>query len=164
MGATGQRGMTKICSLLLFGVTSPNTLAQKQYDHGHGAMQIFDAEGMANTPTWVMVWISFMAICFLSSALFVKQHSEARWVLGAFITGGIITVLSTRLFAMPLLSGYIALIHVVCWTPALIILLTRRPFLGDKSYFAKWSGLMTFVIMFSFVFDIRDAAIFLVSY
>ena len=105
-----------------------------------------------------------MAGCFLASVFFIRRHSEARWVFGAFVTGAVVSIVSTRVFGIPLLSGYIALIHVVCWTPALIVLLTRRPFLKDKSVFAKWSGLMTFVIIFSFVFDIRDAAIFLVNY
>lgn len=164
MGARKCKEVTRLLLLYVFSVISSDTFAERLYDHGHGAMQIFDAEGMANTPTWVMVWITFMATCFLTSVLFVKQHSEARWVLGSFIAGAVITIVSTRLLGIPLLSGYIALIHVVCWTPALIVLLTRRPFLRERTFFAKWSGIMTAVIIFSFVFDIRDAAIFLVNF
>lgn len=144
---------------LLFPVS---LVAQETLEHGHGAMQVFDKEGMANTPKWVMVWIGFMALTFLTGSIFVKNHKEARWVVGAFVSGMIVSSLLSAVLDIPPLSGYIALMHIVFWTPALIVLLKRRPFLARPvSIFSIWSGLITFVILFSFIFDIRDAAIFL---
>ena len=61
---------------------------------------------------------------------------------------------------MPL-SGLIALLHVVFWSPALYLLLTRRPFMKERSAYAVWSALATLVILFSFVFDVPGAAIYL---
>ena len=139
-------------------------LANEVYEHGHGAMQLFDEQGMANTPQWVILWIYFMMVSFAGSLLFVKNHAEARWVAGCFVIGVVLTMIITRGFGMPSLSGFIALMHLIAWTPALLVLLKRRPFLGPLSAFSVWSGVMTFVILFSFVFDIRDAVIFLSSY
>ncbi|WP_353413141.1 hypothetical protein [Arenicella sp. 4NH20-0111] len=149
------------CSGLLF--TTP-IFAQQAHEHGHGAMQIFDSQGMSNTPQWVMIWIGFMLISFLGSIAFAKNHPEARWVLGGFIAGMILGSVVSTLFGIPSFSGFIALMHVICWSPALFILLKRRPFLGPRNAFSIWSGVMTFVIIFSFIFDIRDAAIFLSNY
>ena len=152
---------TLIGALLIVPVT---VIAQTNYEHGHGAMQLFDAEGMANTPQWVMVWIYFMMASFAASLLFVKNHVEARWVAGGFIAGVILMTIGTKVFGMPSLSGFIALMHLIAWTPALAVLLKRRPFLRPVSAFSIWSGVMTAVIIFSFIFDIRDAAIFLSNY
>ena len=41
------------------------------------------------------------------------------------------------------------------------VLLKRRPFLQGRSPYALWSGAITAVIIFSFIFDIPDAAIYL---
>ena len=41
------------------------------------------------------------------------------------------------------------------------MILTRRPFLGERSAYATWSAAATAVILFSFFFDIRDAVIYL---
>jgi hypothetical protein len=64
-------------------------------------------------------------------------------------------------FGLQPISGYIATIHIIFWSPALYQLLTKRPFFGARSAFSVWSGVITFVILFSFVFDIRDAFIYL---
>ena len=149
--------LTPVLALLLLPMS---VLAQQEYQHGHGTLQLFDGEGMDNTPQWVMLWIYFMLASFAASLLFVKSHKTARWVAACFITGFVVMTVATELFGVPPLSGFIALIHLIAWTPALIVLLKRRPFLGPVSAFSVWSGVMTGVIIFSFIFDIRDAAIF----
>lgn len=147
---------------LLFGLAAPAlVLAQTDYTHGHGALQIFDQQGMENAPQWVMIWIMFMAGSFFASLFFVKNHPIARWVAGCFVVGIVVMELAVRVFNVIPLSGFIALIHIVCWSPALFQLLMKRPFLGRRSAFTIWSGIITFVICFSFVFDVRDAFIYL---
>ena len=135
--------------------------AETEYTHGHGALQIFDEAGWEATPQWVKIWIGFMAATFIAGIAFVKNHIIARWVIGGFVLGIICGELFAKLLGIPPLSGYIALIHVIFWSPALYQLLTKRPFLGSRSTFTIWSGVMTFVILFSFIFDIRDAFLFL---
>jgi len=153
----------KMSPLLILLVLAVPTLAfgETDYTHGHGALQIFDEEGMKNTPQWVMVWIMFMASTFVVGLFFAWKHGIARWVVGCFIAGLIAGEVIGRAFNIPPLSGYIALIHIIFWSPALYQLLSKRPFLGAKTPFSIWSGVMTFVILFSFVFDFRDAFLFL---
>jgi len=102
-----------------------------------------------------------MVATFISGIFFVKNHVTARWVVGCMVTGMIFGVIAEKAFGVPNYSGFIALVHVVFWSPALYHLLTKRPFLGQSSTFTIWSGVITFVICFSFIFDIRDAVIYL---
>ena len=137
--------------------------AAAEYSKGHQALQIFDQEGMAAAPRWVMIWIAFMAASFATGLFFVRRHAIARWVVGGFIAGFAVTAIAPML-GVVVLSGFIALVHVVCWSPGLYQLLTKRPFFtGDDSWsaFSIWSGVICCVILFSWVFDIRDAAIYL---
>ncbi len=129
--------------------------------HGNGALEIFDQEGMDNSPQWVRSWILFMMLSFAGSLLFAWKHVVARWVLGGFLLGAAAMLTIGKLFGVPPYSGYIAIFHLVFWSPALYQLLTKRPFMGPLSPYSVWAGIMTFVIIFSFVFDIRDAFIYL---
>ena len=135
--------------------------AQTGYESGHQALQLWDSQAFANAPTWVRYWIWFMAASFVTGLLFVRQHSIARWVVAGFIAGLIISTVVAPAVGIIGLSGFVALVHLICWTPALYLLLSRRPFIGSRSPFALWSGLITAVILFSFIFDIRDAVIYL---
>lgn len=147
-----------ITTLICVGVAFPG-YAQDAL-HGNGALQIFDAEGMANSPQWVMGWIAFMLATFVVGLIFAFQRKEARLIM-AFIVGGFIALaILTRGLGFAEISGLIALFHLIFWTPALIILLRNRWFLKESSWFGRWTGVLTFVIMFSFIFDIRDAAIY----
>ena len=155
--------MTRFTLTLLLLFCSINVLAH-DYTHGHEALQLFDEQGFANAPAWVRGWIMFMGLTFLSGLLFIKNHAIARWVVGGFVLGVIFVTGLAPLFDIPLLSGFIALCHLIFWSPGLYFLLTQRPFMGSKTPFALWSGVMTGVILFSFIFDIRDAALYLLHF
>lgn len=132
-----------------------------EYAKGHEALEVFDAEGMDATPRWVMTWLMIMLASFAAGLLFVWRHPIARWVVGCFVAG-IVALQIISMLGVLQLSGLIALMHIVFWSPALYQLLTKRPFMADKmTAFSIWSGVITAVILFSFVFDIRDAAIYL---
>ena len=66
-----------------------------------------------------------------------------------------------RTLELEKLSGLFSLIHIICWSVPLYVLLTRRPFLQEPLLYALWSGAITAVISFSFFFDIPAAAIYL---
>lgn len=150
--------------ILIFAITAlliPVTLlAQNDYSHGHGALQVFNQQGFANTPKWVQGWIIVMLSSFASGLFFVKNHPIARWVVGGFVLGALSGNAIAAVLGLPLLSGYIALVHLVFWSPGLYQLLSKRPFKKTKSAFSIWSGVITGVILFSFVFDIRDAFLY----
>jgi len=132
-----------------------------EYSHGNQALELFDGQGYKNSPMWVQVWVMFMGLCFICGLAFVKNHVIARWVVGGMLAGVVFSALTIFVLGLPALSGYIALVHVVFWSPGLFLLLKHRPFLESKSVYSIWTGVITFVILFSFVFDIRDAAIYL---
>ncbi len=133
----------------------------QEFEHGNQAMQVFDAQGFYSSPLWVQLWVGFMATWFMGGIFFVKNHSIARWIFGGMVAGVICSMIIGKIFGIPNYSGYIALIHVIFWTPGLIKLLTQRPFVAKPSAYSIWCSVMTFVICFSFIFDIRDALIFL---
>lgn len=137
------------------------TLSAAEIDHGHHAMQIFDKQGYDNSPLWVRIWIACMMMSFLAGLFFVKKHVIARWVVGGLLAVMIFTTVLGSALGIPNYSGFVALAHLICWTPALYILLTKRPFLEQRSAFSIWSGVVTAVIVCSFIFDIQDAYIFL---
>lgn len=133
----------------------------QEFEHGNQAMQLFDAEGFFNSPLWVQVWVGFMVTWFMGGLFFVKSHSIARWVTGGMVAGLICSPIIATIFGIPNYSAYIALIHLIFWTPGLFKLLIHRPFVAKPSAYSIWSGVITLVICFSFIFDIRDAVIFL---
>ena len=131
------------------------------YESGHQALQVWDAEGQANAPLWVQYWVKFIALTTLVGLLFARRHAEARWAVGGIILGILVTRLLIPALGVVKLSGLVALVHLVFWSPALFLLLKNRPFMQGWSAYSVWAAVMTFVICFSFVFDIRDAAIYL---
>jgi hypothetical protein len=148
-----------IVSLILIA----GAVSAEEIEHGHQAMQIFDKQGFDNSPQWVQIWLACMMASFLTGLFFVKNHLVARWVVGGFFAGVIFTAIASNVFGAPNYSGFIALVHLLFWTPALYQLLTKRPFLGQRSAFTIWSAVITAVICFSFIFDIRDAFIYLTN-
>lgn len=137
--------------------------AEGGYAAGHGALEVFNDTAMQLTPTWVKAWLAIMLGTFAAGLYFAWKHPLARWAVGGFLVS--LTTGSTifALLGLPFLSGSISIMHVMCWTPALVLLVLNRPFLNpaEPKGFRIWSGVMTAVILFSFVFDIKDAAIYI---
>jgi hypothetical protein len=132
-----------------------------QYTSGHSALGIWDAQAQANLPQWIKIWLVTMLSVFASGLLFVWKHVEARWVVG-----GVFGALAFVKYGVPALglvplSGLVALVHLLFWSPALFLLLKNHPFMQGWSAYGIWSALATACILFSFLFDIRDAAIYL---
>lgn len=150
-----------LVGLLLCCVVSIEPTLAQPYESGHQPLQLWDDVGRASMPLWVSIWLAIMMTTFALGLFFVWRHVEARWVVGGFICMALVTVASGRVFGLLPLSGLFSLIHIICWSPALYVLLTRRPFLQGRSLYAIWSGAITAAIIFSFIFDIPDAAIYL---
>ena len=131
------------------------------YTSGHGALQVFDEQGWQSAPQWVQAWIGIMAMSFLAGILFVKNHVPARWVVGGFVAGILFSVFGFPALNLVELSGLIALVHIIFWSPGLYKVLQEKAFTGPMSAYSIWTGWISAVIGFSFIFDIRDAAIYL---
>ncbi len=152
-----------VVTLLVLAFSTAALGADSEYASGHGALQIFNDDAMQLTPTWVKVWLAFMMGTFAAGLYFSWKHPLARWAVGGFLVSLTTGRLVFTTLGLPFLSGSISIMHVVCWTPALALLLIKRPFLNPKEpkAFRLWSGIMTGVILFSFIFDIKDAVIYL---
>lgn len=137
------------------------TAIAQSYEPGHQALEVWNAEAMTNSPQAVKVWLSIMLVSFALGLLFVWKKVEARWAVGGFVLGLLVTKYVLPMTGLVIFSGLVALVHLIFWTPALVILLKKRRFLKEHSLYAYWCGLITLVIIISFVFDLRDAAIYL---
>lgn len=148
----------------LAALWSLSALGAEQFAKGHGALEVFDADGVAASPLWVQLWVGFMVLTFAVGLIFfVWKRPIARWAVGGFLFSALTGEFIFSALGLPFLSGSIAIMHLLGWTPALVLLLIRRPFLdaNEGQAFRIWSGVMIFVILFSFVFDIRDAFLYI---
>jgi len=139
-------------------------LGAEEYAKGHGALEAFDAEGIVATPLWVQLWVGFMLVMFaIGLFAFAWKQPIARWLVGGFLLSALFGETLFNAMGLPFLSGSIAILHLVFWSPGFILLLIRRPFLdpAEGRWFRIWSGVMVCSIIFSYVFDLRDAVIYL---
>lgn len=150
-----------IAAFLTTLATGSDAIAQSAdpYRSGHGALEVFDEAGMSAMPLWIKLWLGLLVLTFLSALFFVRKHLVAQLAIAGFVLSFFATSIIFGALGLPFLSGSIAIGHIIFWTPALVLLLLRRPFLDGRKgqLFRIWSGLMTFVILFSFIFDVRDA-------
>lgn len=145
-------------------MVSVSGVAAEEYSKGHGALQVFDEEGMAASPQWVQMWLFYGLLpTFALGLIFVWWRPIARWVVGGILGSLFLGDVIAGALGVPALGGWIALMHIVFWSPALYLLLTQRPFLASDEAigFRVWTAAITGVILFSFIFDVRDAAIYL---
>ena len=141
--------------LVIFALLVPEAGA-REYPSGHRALEVFDDAGRRAMPTWVLVWTVASTLWFAAGLAFVRREPIARWVVGgwaaALVTLVAFAAIDSVLFR---LAGFNALAHVLFWTPALYQLLAARPFLASPpTAFSVWSGGITAIMLFSYVFDI----------
>lgn len=142
------------------GVTFSTTMAAP-YESGHQPLELWDGAAMENVPVLIKYWLYFMTAVLALGLLFIWRHTFARLIIGGTLVMFLSLGLLAPQFGIPILAGLAALGHVVCWTPGLIYSLKTRPFLAGFTPHAIWSGVMTLVILISFVFDVPDALIYL---
>ena len=157
---------TSLSAESIFLPQSSETTPNETYKAGHQALEIWNAEGQANAPEAVKNWLYFMVASFALGLFFIRQHIEARLAVGGIVLGLITTRALIPAIGILKLSGLVALVHLIFWTPALYLLLKNKPFMdlfdaNKRSLFSLWSGLITGVIIISFVFDSRDSIIYL---
>lgn len=147
---------TMLASLLL-----PATLYAADYEAGHQALELWNDEAKANVPEAVKIWLTVMMVTFVSGLIFVWKHVPARWVVGGVLLsvggGGLIA----EALGLVVLSGYVALLHLIFWSPGLFFLIRERAISKGVSLYSVWAAVTTLVIIVSFFFDIRDASIYL---
>jgi len=132
-----------------------------KYAYGNLALEIWGVEGREKSPPWVFYWVHFIALLGVTSLFFMRNHVEARWAGGGIFFATIFfSVVLIPILPVVQLGGMFAVMHFILWTPGLYLLLKNRPFLNGWSPYAIWSGLATFTILFSYVFDVRDVLVY----
>jgi hypothetical protein len=115
---------------------------------------IWDHTSVWSTPIWLRVWLlGVLFPVFLASLCFVRRSPEARWTAGGFLLSHV--PMAAGLFETSV--GTVGLIHLVCWTPALVLLARRRPSVSPSTPFGLWVHAMIAVLAISLSFDARDA-------
>lgn len=155
------KSLMSIALLLFF--SNAALAVESQYSVGHGALDVFNKDGFLATPLWVQVWVVLLISTFVIGFYFAWKHSLARWAVGGFILSMTMGHTVFGLLNLPFLGGSIAIMHLICWSPALLILLVKRPYFdaNERVSFRVWSALIVNVLIFSFIFDIRDAAVYI---
>lgn len=136
----------------------------EEYTSGYGPLNVFDQAGFMSTPLWVKIWLAFLILTFLTGLfVFAWRKPIARWAGGGFVVSALAGEPIFAALGLPMLSGSISIMHVLCWTPALVLLLMKRPFLNPEEgrWYRLWSAVMTGVILFSFIFDIPEGLIYI---
>lgn len=114
----------------------------------------WDHSSVWSTPIWLQAWLlGVLFPTFLASLFFVRRSREARFAVGGFVVSHL--PMATGLFEMTV--GSVGLVHLVCWSPALVLLGRRRASVDPATPFGVWVHAMFAVIAISLAFDARDA-------
>ena len=114
----------------------------------------WDHTSVWSAPIWLRIWLlGVLFPVFLASLLFVRRSPEARFAAGGFVASHVPMALGLSAVRV----GTVGLIHLVCWTPALVLLARRRPSVEPRTPFGLWVHAMLAVLAISLSFDARDA-------
>jgi len=147
--------------IVIISLAPIEAFAQEDPQLGHGALDLWKGDAVTKAPTWVQYWLLIMLSSFALGLLFVWRRVEARWVVGGLIASMMASRLLIPALGLIQYGGVTSVLHLIFWSPGLFLLLKNRPFMKERSLYGYWSALITGVIIFSFIFDIRDAAIYL---
>ncbi len=144
---------------LAFGV-APEAGASSLAELPH-SLEIWDNAARLALPTWLKAWLGLLALSFVASLAFVRRHPAARVVALGFLGSHVTVALLDGADLAVMRTGLVSLLHVVFWTPAAVALLRALPSAAPGSPFGIWSRLLLGIIAVAFVFDLRDAGMYL---
>ncbi len=150
-----------VFSIFLIGFVSVESAVAATYEPGYGALQLWNETAMNAAPEWLKIWLSVLVGSFALGLFFVWRHVAARWLVGGFILMVLIVLFLIPAMGITPFAGLTALLHIIFWVPGFLILLKERPFFKGFSFYGLWGGVIALVIFISFIFDFRDAAIYL---
>jgi len=153
--------------LTILFATAPKAsqVVGQTFEPGNHALDLWGGmmggDGLAASPLWVQIFLNGLFVCGLVGILFMRKHVPARWAAGGFLAGVFNTFYLIPALPIVSLGRMYAVMHFILWTPGLYLLLKSRVFLKELSPFALWSGIAVFIILFSYIFDVRDTSIYL---
>lgn len=125
------------------------------------ALELWDNAARAAMPTGLRIWLGFLLMTFLSSLFFVRHHAAARWAIAGFVASHVIVFSIDASGLAVVRRGLVSLFHVLCWAPALPLLVISALRDADYPRYRVWCGVLVAVIAIAFIFDLRDTASYL---
>jgi hypothetical protein len=123
---------------------------------------VWNQEARSSMPRWVQAWIYFMFLAFGSGLFFVRRHSEAWWMVGAFAASHLASGLEILLLGPERLTvGIVSINHCIFWTPATVLFARKTRTTPFATPFGAWRAVVIGTAVFSLAFDYRDAFAFL---
>ncbi len=108
-------------------------------------------------PPHVSLWLMWMLVVAVTSLVWSFWKFEARYVLAAFAAAFVTALLLPPLIGeQNVVYATLSVIHIVFWTPALVLLWRRRAAV-NRSLYGVWLDLAMATMAISLIFDYRDA-------
>ncbi len=120
------------------------------------------SEMMEAMPAYVGQWMIWLMVIGISALILSFKKIEARYIAGAYICSILAGFIVGRIVgAENYHYGSISLLHVIFWTPAVVAILRRLKSINFKSFYGVWLILALATMIFSLVYDWRDAITYL---
>jgi len=153
------------CAILFATAPKPYQVVGETFVPGNLPLQLWGGlgggEGFDASPLWVQGFLFFLSVMAYISVIFMPKRLEARWAGGGLLAGVIITFFVVPNLPIVSLGGMYAVLHFILWLPGFYLLLKNRPFMNERNFYGLWCGIVTFIMIFSFIFDVRDIFIYL---
>ena len=108
------------------------------------------------------VWLALLVSTNFASVAFVSAHYPPRCVIGGFIVSHVLVVALAYVNRFTMLRGTVSLLHVVCWSPGWIYTVLELCS-GPSGSYLVWCIALVATVGISFIFDTRDAFVYLQS-
>jgi hypothetical protein len=125
------------------------------------ALLVWNNRARISLPLLLALWLALLVCVCLSSVFFVTESIAARWVLGGFVVSHLVVFLLPTITDFTMRRGFVSLMHVICWSPGLVVSLIDTQGRQANLIYEVWSYALITVISISFIFDLRDALTYL---
>lgn len=110
-------------------------------------------------PAWVKIWSVWLFIVTLLSLVFIKQKPHGKWIAALLLSLFAVIIVINQFFDPGVLTiGLLSVLHVVFWTPVVIILTRSVSELEHKTLYGAWSIVLMISLWISLLFDYQAAA------
>jgi len=152
--------------LIILFATAPKAsqVIGQTFEPGNHALDLWGGmmggDGLAASPLWVQIFLNGLFASSLVGIFFMRKHVPARWAAGGLLAGVFNTFFVIPYLPIISLGGMYAMMHFILWTPGLYLLIKERAFLKKWTPYSIWAAIVVGIILFSYVFDIRDTSVY----
>jgi len=110
------------------------------------------AEGLQASPLWVQIWVMWLMVVNTAAILFLG-HREGKMIFVVWMLNGASMMIAAEINGYNRLLG---LVHIVWWTPLLIVLIRSRQHIEASTLYGRWFYVLTGSIAVSLLIDYID--------